>query len=125
MSDDAQAPVGSQPPSTRFEVTVHVEQDRPGPEAVARISALDLDRVPDVDGVRLLVSMEEAARLVDQGFEVRLLRAVPVQPLDADLIASDEQTRSWFEDRVGGIAAPDAGPGVDEGDRLNDAGGEG
>jgi hypothetical protein len=61
----------------RFEATVHAEPGRPGPETAARIAALDLDRIPDPDGIRLLVSMDEAARLVDQGFEVRLLRAAP------------------------------------------------
>ncbi len=122
MSDDAQAPVGDQQPSNRFEVTVHVEQDRPGPEAVARISALDLDRIPDADDVRLLVTMEDAARLVDQGFEVRLLRAVPVQPLDADLIASDDQARDWFDDRVRGVAEAQAEPEADEGERPDDGG---
>ena len=62
---------------TRFEATVHAEPGRHGPETAARIAALDLDRIPDPDGIRLLVSMDEAARLVDQGFEVRLLRAAP------------------------------------------------
>jgi arylamine N-acetyltransferase len=125
MSDDAQAPDSQQQP-TRFEATVHVEQERPGPEAVARISALDLDRIPDPDGVRLLISLEDAARLVDQGFEVRLLHAVPVRPLDPDLIASDDETRGWFDDQVRGSTETEAGvgPDVDEDDRPNDEGGE-
>jgi hypothetical protein len=124
VSDDAQAPKDDEQPQTRFEVTVHVEQDHPGPEAVARISALDLDRIPDPDGVRLLVSLDDATRLVEQGFEVRLLRTVPVQPLDPSLIASDEQTREWFDDMVRGAAEPGAQPDVDESERPNDEGGE-
>jgi len=122
VSDDAQAPVDSTQQPTRFEVTVHVERERPTAEAEARISALDLDRIPDRDDVRLLVSMDDAARLVGQGFEVRVLRAVPVRPLDADLIASDDQVRGWFDDRVGRAVEDEAGPDT-EPDPANGEGG--
>jgi hypothetical protein len=86
----------------RFEGTVH-----PGEQniALSRVSDLDLDRVPDPQGgVRLLIMPDEIARLLDLGYEVRLYRNVPVEPLRPELIADDEQALRWLEDRVSGIA---------------------
>jgi hypothetical protein len=83
----------------RFEATVHPREDT-GVE-LAMVADLDLDRVPDPEGgVRVLVNMEEVAHLVEQGFEVRLERPVPVRPLDPGMVASDEDVRAWFEERV-------------------------
>ena len=39
-------------------------------------------------------------RLVAQGFEVRLHRAVPVQPLDPGLVTADEDNLSWLTARL-------------------------
>jgi len=70
-------------------------------DAVAGISELDLDRVPDpAGGIRLLVDPTDISRLVAQGYEVRLQRAVPVQPLDPALIAADADVDSWLADRL-------------------------
>lgn len=88
----------------RFEATVHPGDAPVGFAAVAsRVADLELDRIPDPDGgVRLLVDVDECARLLDQGFEVRLRRAVPVRPLDQDLVADDDDVRAWFHARARG-----------------------
>lgn len=91
MTDQPQQPPPAEPGPARFEATVHPRED----------TDVDLDRVPDPEGgVRLLVNMEEVAHLVEQGFEVRLQRPVPVRPLDPGLVASDEDVRAWFEEAV-------------------------
>ncbi len=88
-------------PGIRFEATVHPGEEQPSLDQVAD---LDLDRVPDPEGrVRLIVTSEDAARLVELGYEVRLLWALPVRPLDRALVADDSGTRAWLEDRVRGI----------------------
>jgi hypothetical protein len=84
-------------PRVRYEATVHSEDRHPAQGA----ADLDLDRVPDPeDRVRVLVTLEEAARLVELGFEVRLVRALPVTPLDPTLIMDDDAARASLEDRV-------------------------
>jgi hypothetical protein len=83
----------------RFEATVH-----PGADEVAleRVADLDLDRVPDPEGgVRVLVTAEDAARLVDRGYEVRLVRKHDVLPLERDAVVDDD--RAWLEERTKGI----------------------
>ena len=98
MTDQPQPPTPDRPRRARFEATVH---PRAADADLARVADLDLDRVPDVAGeVRVLLSLDEVQALLDQGFEVRLQRLVPVRPLDPSLIASDEQVRAWFEERV-------------------------
>ena len=88
---------GEQP--LRFEATVHpVTGVR---DVTGDVADFDLDRVPDPEGgVRLLVDQAEIARLVAAGFEVRLRRALAVQPLDAALIADDDGVRAWFDERT-------------------------
>jgi hypothetical protein len=100
MSEQARAS-GSPPEEgrpVRFEATLH---PRPGVADVARVDDLDVDRVPDADGeTRVLVDVHDCIRLLASGFEVRLQRAVPIQPLDSRLVSSEEDTRSWIEQRV-------------------------
>jgi hypothetical protein len=103
MNDSSQEPTGSEagPPSVRFEATIH-----PGDKQLALegVADLDLDRVPDPDGgVRLLVTVEEAAKLVERGYEVHLLRALPVTPLGPTLVVDDGSVKKWLEDQVQGI----------------------
>jgi hypothetical protein len=63
---------------------------------------LDVDRVPDAKGrVRALLTVDDCARLVDQGLEVRLYRAYPYEPLDPGLIMTDESFRRWLDDHKG------------------------
>jgi hypothetical protein len=106
MSDQAGAS-GTQPEEgrpVRFEATLH---PRPGVADIARVDDLDVDRVPDADGeTRVLVDVRDCLRLLDGGFEVRLQRAVPVQPLDSRLVSSEEDARSWIEQRVRQAGGP-------------------
>lgn len=85
----------------RFEATL-------GPASQARALAvsadLALDRLPDVKGkVRLLLSPDDARRLLEQGFEVHLLAAIPVAPIAEALVMSDRQSQDWLEARLKGI----------------------
>jgi hypothetical protein len=72
--------------------------------SLTRVADLDLDRIPDPDGdVRVLIGAEDAEALVAQGYEVLLLRAQPVEPLDANLVSDDESVRAWLEEQTRGI----------------------
>lgn len=87
--------------NVRLEATVHPGDQQLALEAVAD---LDLDRIPDPqDGVRVLVTSEEATELVRRGYEVRLLRAHAISPLDPALVPDDESVREWLEQQVRGI----------------------
>ena len=86
---------------TRFEATI-----LPGVQALslARVADLDLDRIPDPEGeVRVLITAEDAERLLEQGFEVRLLRAHAVRPLDPELISDDADVQAWLDAQTAGI----------------------
>lgn len=99
MTDQPQSPQESEPVAMRFEATIHAVEA--GEMDLARVAELDVDRIPDPeDSVRLLVSLDECARLVQEGFEVRLQRAVPIRPLDPRLVADDDELRAWFDERV-------------------------
>ena len=101
------ATTGDSGPAVRFEATVHPGATSPALDAVA---ALDPDRVPDPAGeVRLLLTVDDAVALVDRGYEVRLLAAHPVRPLDGTLVASDAATRRWLEQQVEGHRAEGLG----------------
>lgn len=103
MDEQSQGPRGG----VRFEATVH-PRARVGFSAMARqVADLDLDRLPDAEGgIRLLVDAEECTQLLDQGFEVRLQRAVPIRPLNQDLVADDDDVRAWFHARARGTDRP-------------------
>lgn len=95
------APEGAPDRQLRFEATIHQgERER----ALSRVADLDLDRVSDPSGdVRLLINPDELARLLDEGYEVRLHRTVRPQPLSPDLVMSDDEAVRWLEERVQGI----------------------
>ena len=85
----------------RFEATVHSGASGRQLEGVAD---LDLDRVPDPDGgIRVLVTAKDCVGLIESGYEVHLHAAVPVRPLSADWVQTDESVRDWLEERVQGI----------------------
>jgi hypothetical protein len=89
------------PEGNRFEATVH-----PGERNVAltHVSDLDLDRIPDPQGgVRVVINADELAELVRRGYEVRVYRTVPLEPLNPDLVGSDEDAMRWLDERVAGI----------------------
>jgi hypothetical protein len=89
-------------PKARYEVIL-----RAGASArmdMRSVADLDLDRVPDPGGgVRLLVDMDEAARLVESGYEVTLVAAAPAGPLDPSLVMDDDAARAWLEERLRGV----------------------
>lgn len=89
------------PPPMRFEATVH---SGPTARTLARVADLDLDRVPDPRGdVRVLITSEELARLLDEGYEVHLHGTVRPAPLDPELVTGDDEAVRWLEEMVEGI----------------------
>lgn len=108
---------GAAVPGERFEVIL--EDPVPGPaesaepagpglraasaaaERIAQVSALDLDRLPDREHVRLLVDAAQLDRLRAAGLPVRVQRSVPIAPLDPALIAADEDVAGWLAARLG------------------------
>jgi hypothetical protein len=92
---------GAEKRSLRFEATLG---PLPRGKAIAAAAELDLDRLPDVSGkVRLLISPADAQRLLDRGFEVRLMAAVPVKPLDPKLVMADAESKRQLEAQVKGL----------------------
>jgi hypothetical protein len=80
----------------RFEATVYPTARS---AELGAVDALDLDRVPDPEGgVRVLVGPEDMARLVAEGFEVRVQAVAPVAPLDPGLVADGSDVRRWFDE---------------------------
>lgn len=89
------------PPKVRLEAIVVPGELGATLEAVAE---LDLDRVPDPEGqVRVVVTPDEVVQLAERGYEVRIVRAIPVTPLDPKLVMDDESAKAWLEVRVQGI----------------------
>jgi hypothetical protein len=88
-------------PAVRFEATLGAA---PHAKAVTAAAALDLDRLPDAKGkVKLLLTADDARRLLEQGFEVHLTAAFPVAPLAKGLVMSDTQAKNWLEEQVKGL----------------------
>ena len=86
----------------RFEATLG---DAPRAKALHVAATLALDRLPDVDRkVRLLISPDDARRLLESGFEVHLKSAVPVAPLDRSLILSDKDATAWLDKQLKSVA---------------------
>lgn len=73
-------------------------------QVLAAVAELGLDRLPDARGrIQLLISADDARRLLDKGIEVHLHAAIPVAPLEKRLILSDEQARNALEKRLKGV----------------------
>ena len=89
------------PPTVRFEATLGATSHA---KALAAAAALDLDRLPDADGkVKLLLTPDDARRLLEQGFEVHLTAAVPVAPLDPSLVMPDDEAKAWLDQQLKGL----------------------
>lgn len=88
------------PPTVRFSATIHAR----GKTDPASIEKLDIDRVPDPQGlIRALVTAADCVRLLNQGFEVRLHQAYPVRPINPALIETDDSFKRWLDKRVATI----------------------
>lgn len=89
-------------PDLRFEAVL---TPRAGAKAsFAELARFDFDRIPDPEGgMRILANVDDLVRLVEQGFEVTLKRALPLRPLRSELVADDKDVRAWLETRVKGI----------------------
>ena len=82
----------------RFEATV---QARTGAADLERVADLDIDRLPDPEGgMRVLVDADDCRRLLEAGYEVHLLRALPVRPLKQRLVNADHDVQAWLDQRV-------------------------
>lgn len=100
MSGDPSEPRSAEA-AMRFEATIHPREAGASLEGVAD---LDLDRVPDPGGdVRMVVTPDDAAQLVAKGYEVRLVRALPVRPLDPARVLDDDSARAWLDEQTQGI----------------------
>ena len=98
MPDTGRAESAGGTGGLRFEATVH---PRTGAAALERIADLDIDRVPDPEGgVRVLVDAQDCRQLLEAGYEVHLLRAVPVRPLKQRLINSEHDVHAWLDQRM-------------------------
>jgi hypothetical protein len=88
----------SQATDVRFEATLG---STPHDKAVLAAAELDLDRLPDADGkVKLLLTADDARRLLEQGYEVHLTAAIRVAPLDQKLVMTDQQATDWLKQQV-------------------------
>jgi hypothetical protein len=84
----------------RLEATIY-----PGRKAKTKEWAddLDIDRgcIHDAKGrVRALITVEDCARLLYRGLEIRLYRAHPHEPLDRALIVTEKSFRQWLDKQV-------------------------
>lgn len=83
--------------TVRFGATIHA----PSNAKPDWIEQLEIDRLPDPRGlVRALVTAADCVRLLDQGFEIRLYHAYPVQPLNPELIENDESFHRSLDKRL-------------------------
>lgn len=99
-SDDRAAGSGIQP--VRYGATLH--PGSAGRFDASRAAELDLDRVPDPKGrIRVLIEPQQIHALVAAGVEVRLHRAVPIQPVDSRLVLDDDSARAWLDRRLEGL----------------------
>lgn len=91
------------PPTMRFSATIHAREqtERADPNWMEK---LNIDRVPDPTGlIRALVTIEDCVELLNQGFEVRLQNAYPVEPLNPSLIETDDSFKRWLDAKMASI----------------------
>lgn len=94
-------------PEMRYAATLHRGKRQ---VALDDLPSLDLDRVPGPPGeTHVMISIEDAARVAALGFEVRLVDAHPVKPLDGALVFDDETVSADLEERLRDV--PKAGEG--------------
>ena len=85
----------------RFEATLG---STPYRKALAMAAGMDLDRLPDVAGrVRLLITPDDARRLLEMGVPVHLDKAHPLRPLSREQVMTDEHAQSWLDKQLKGL----------------------
>lgn len=96
------------PPTMRFSATIHAREqtERADPNWTEK---LNIDRVHDPTGeIRALVTIEDCVQLLNQGLEVRLHNAYPVEPLDPSLIETDDSFKRWLDAKMASIKGADS-----------------
>jgi hypothetical protein len=74
-------------------------------KALSAAAELALDRLPDAQGkLQLLISADDARRLLERGIQVHLQAVLPVTPLDQKLVFSDKAASTLLERRVKSVA---------------------
>ena len=97
MPRKSSSPPVENPSSVRFEATLPASRAR----TLAVVSALGLDRLPDSNGeIRLLLTADDARKLLEQGFEVHLKSAHPVKPLEQSFILTDKAAKKWLDGQL-------------------------
>ena len=87
----------------RFSATIHA----PAKAHSNWMDEVQVDRIPDPEGqVRALVTEADLVRLLNEGYEVHLHSAYPVQPLDPKLIESDDSFQRWLDQQIRKIKRP-------------------
>ncbi len=85
----------------RFEATLG---PTPYSQAMSMAADMDLDRLPDKDGqMRVLLTPDDARRLLAMGVPVHLDQAHPVRPLPPERVMTDEQASHWLDERLPGL----------------------
>ena len=108
MAIERSSSESGEPVPVRYEASLRAGSA--GKAGIARVADLDLDRVADPKGrVRVLVDSDEVERLVASGFEVRLYRVAPVEPVAARLVLDDDAARAWLDRQLEGIEQDEPG----------------
>ena len=93
-----------EPEETRPEVRYVVLLDPSRQVGDVDLAGLDLDRLPDREGVlRFLVGPGDLEELRDRNLVLDVAEELPVRGLDQDLVYSDEEAMAEFERRLEGI----------------------
>ena len=106
MNSNEQDPEETRP-EVRYEV--QVDPSRQVSEDID-LTDLDLDRVPDQEGVmRFLVSSDQLEDLRRRNIVLEVGAELPVKALDPDLVYSDEEASADLERRLEGIEREEGG----------------
>jgi len=86
------------PAGVRLEATIRPGTS-PDPDALK-----GLDVLPPLDGaLHVLMSPGQVVDVVTAGYEVLVLAAHPIGPLDPSLIMDDATAQAWIDDKVAQI----------------------
>jgi len=101
VSHDDRDDSAARRPAVRYSATV---RSGTRAQALKAVADLDLDRLPDVRGkIRVLLSPADIQPLLERGLELQLHAVLPVAPLDASFVMSDERAQAWLEKQLKGV----------------------